>query len=201
MKLLLTSAGLSNQSITAAFLSLLEKPVAEVRLLMVAFGQTAEERFYIQQSQAEIEGLGIETTVVNMSEDVDVARLGSFAVIYVCGGNTFAILSNMRVLGLDDYIRSQVSAGACYVGVSAGSIIAGPDIEIAGWGVDGDVNDVGLSDTTGLGLTTTAVFPHFDMGRNRGEVEAFKNNVSYPVQELTDDHALLVTDSAEVVIG
>ena len=76
--------------------------------------------------------------------------------MYVCGGNTFKILHKLRETRLDVYITKQVEQGALYVGVSAGSIIAGPDIEIAGWGSEGDENEVNLQDLEGFNFTDIA---------------------------------------------
>jgi len=56
-------------------------------------------------------------------------HLAGFDVLYVQGGNTFYLLDRMRRSGADGIIRKLVAAhGTVYCGVSAGSIIAGPDI-------------------------------------------------------------------------
>ncbi len=200
MKLILTSAGLSNQKIVNAFLKLLVREPKETSLLVVAYGQNKEENFYINESRKEVEDLGFKVVVLNMNESFSVDDLQNFDVIYVCGGNTFSILSKMRNTGIDNYIKSQVSKGTIYFGVSAGSIIAGPSIEIAGWGIDGDDNEIGLEDMEGFNFTDTAIFPHFEEEKNRDEVEEFKKKVSYPIQELTNDQALVISESQRTLI-
>src|SRR5680860_1472233 len=183
MKLILTSAGLSNQRIIDAFLKLLNKEPKETSLLIVVYGQNEEEKFqfHINESRKEVENLGFKATVLNMNESLSIDSLQNFDAFYVCGGNTFSILAKMRDTGIDNFIKSQVLGGSVYLGVSAGSIIAGPDIEIAGWGTDGDSNDVGLINMKGFNFTDTAVFPHFEEERQRKEVEEFKQKVIYPV--------------------
>ncbi len=54
-----------------------------------------------------------------------------------------AILNKLRETRLDQFIIENVNKGSIHVGVSVGSIIAGPSIEIAGWGSEGDKNDIG----------------------------------------------------------
>jgi peptidase E len=96
----------------------------------------------------------------------------------------------MKITKIDEFIKKTVKKGeTIYVGVSAGSIIAGPNIEIAGWGSEGDINEIGLVDLFGLGLTDFSVYPHFK-DYLKQEVEEFKNEVNYLVFELTDNDAI-----------
>lgn len=149
----------------------------------------------MNESKKEIQQLGFEDIVIaNMHNTVDVSNLGDFNVIYVCGGNTFAILQKLRETGLSAFIIQQVQAGAVYVGVSAGSIIAGPSIEMASWGSEGDENEIGLKDLSGLSLVDIEVFPHFHE-ELRSEVEEFKKKVSYRVYELTNGQAVFSNNS------
>lgn len=200
MKLLLTSAGFTNPEIAKVFLEQLPNPVSESRILIVAYAQGPEEEFYVNESKQEIQRLGFENIVIaNMHSPVYVSALGNFDVIYVCGGNTFAILAKLRETGLGDFIIGQVRNGTIYVGVSAGSIIAGPNVEIAGWGSEGDKNEINLQDLTGFNLVGIEVFPHFHE-ELRSEVEEFEKKVPYKVFELANDQAVFVNDSDVKVI-
>ncbi|MBU1255392.1 Type 1 glutamine amidotransferase-like domain-containing protein [Patescibacteria group bacterium] len=120
--------------------------------------------------------------------------------MYVCGGNTYYILKRFRETGLDKIVIELVNQGKIYIGVSAGSVMAGPNIEIAGWGEDGDKNDVNLKDLTGFNFTNIAVFSHFEE-KNRQEVKEFKKKVNYPVIELTDNQAVFVKGKNYIIIG
>lgn len=202
--LILTSAGLSNQDIKGAFLGLLKKPISEIKVLIVAYAQNSEEEFYVNQTKVELESLGaVHINIANMHYDINIGELEIFDkipntkpdAIYVCGGNTFAILNKLRETGLDNYVVEQVSAqtstDCIYIGVSAGSIIAGPSIEIAGWGSEADENKIGLADLTGFGLTNISIFPHYH-DELKAEVDEFKSKVSYEVVELTNDQAVVI---------
>lgn len=192
IKLFLTSTGLSNQRIINEFLKILKRGPENTKALIVAYGQNDIERFYIEQAKKEVENIGLNTTVLNLQDLFKIEDLQDFDVIYVCGGNTFSILKKMRETHVDEFVKSQVRKGAIYVGVSAGSIIAGPNIEIAGWGIDGDSNNVELEDLSGFNLTNIAVYPHFESLKHLSEVEEFKKKVDYPVQELTDEQVLII---------
>ena len=191
-KLLLTSAGLINKNISQVFLGEFPEPINKIKTLIVAYAKTPEEEFYVNQSKQELFVLGLRDVVVaNMHYQIEPENLGNFDVVYVCGGNTFGILNKLRETGLYAYILDQVNKGAMYVGVSAGSIIAGPDIEVAGWGSEGDKNEVDLKDLRGFNFVGIAIFPHFHEGL-KDEVEEFKRKVDYKVMQLTDEQAIFV---------
>lgn len=86
------------------------------------------------------------------------ARLGKVGVVFVCGGNTFHLLDQVRKTGFDSWLKANIE-NVVYVGDSAGSIIATANIGIAP--VDnGDENLPGITDLTGLCLVDFEVSPH-----------------------------------------
>lgn len=201
MKLFLTSAGLINKEVADKFISQLSKPVEENRVLIIAYAQTEKEKYYVNESKKEIVNLGFKhVEVVNIGANVDIDSLGNFDVIYVCGGNTFSILNKLREAGLDEFIVNQIENGSIYVGVSAGSILAGPDIEIAGWGDDGDENEIGLQDLSGLDVTNVSIYPHF-VEDERDEIERYKKQSEHEVIEISDNQAVYINGSDYEILG
>lgn len=81
-------------------------------------------------------------------------------VIYASGGNTYYLLSHMRQSGFFNLIHDYVPQHKVYIGTSAGSIVAGPNIEILALG-DDPSSVPQLKDYTGLGLTDISVLPHW----------------------------------------
>lgn len=57
--------------------------------------------------------------------------LGSCDIIHVNGGSTFYLLLQAQRSGFVKFIREFIAGGGNYIGSSAGSIIAGPDISIS----------------------------------------------------------------------
>lgn len=201
MKLFLTSIGLSTPKIVKAFKEELpKKHISASNVLIIALAPDHERLVYLMKSEKQLKSIGlINIKVVNMKDKVDTGKLGDFDVIYVCGGNTFTILDKMRESGLDKYISKQVKKSTVYVGVSAGSIIAGSSIKIAGWGSEGDVNEIGLKKLVGLKLTDIAVFPHYHIELKK-EVADFKKLVLYKVVSLTDEQALMIKDNKAILL-
>ena len=88
-------------------------------------------------------------------------HLASFDVLYVQGGNTFYLLEEMRRSGADRIIQELVAAQGAVYPLSAPTIVACPDIAVAGWSPDWDRNEVELTDLTGLHLVPFILSPHY----------------------------------------
>ncbi len=194
MKLLLTSNGLSSIKIKKAFIELLEKNLEQSKLLIIHTAQKPSHLVFVEEIKKEISKIGINPkniNYLNLAEESILPSLKGYDAVYVCGGNTYFILDRIKKIGLDKALKKYVKSGRLYIGVSAGSIIAGKDISIAGWGSDGDVNEVHLKDLNGLGFVDFATFPHYE-SKLKKEVDSFRISVKYPVETLKDKEALLI---------
>ncbi|WP_433708407.1 Type 1 glutamine amidotransferase-like domain-containing protein [Paenibacillus illinoisensis] len=94
--------------------------------------------------------------------------------IHLSGGNTFYFLHLLQRRNVQDLLLSYVQKGGMLIGVSAGSILTTPTIEIAGYGKDADENHVGLQDKRALGLVDFEFAPHWD-----GEEDSLDSLRSY----------------------
>jgi peptidase E len=188
-KLLLTSTGLTHPAIAKRFLSLLDKPPAETKILFVPTASRTEgEMKYVRKSAAELTALGInEKNIVwfDANNPKQAAPFEQYDVVYVCGGNTFYLMQKLLETGLGEEIKKLVGAGKLYVGVSAGSIVAGPDISIA---APFDPNDIQLNDPLGLGLTKIVISPHFCKEEEK-IIDDYKKKLSFKIIPLTDQQA------------
>lgn len=199
MKLLLTSSGLSTPSLQEAFLSLLPKPAPECSAIVLSDIQTEQQFVYSFAAKKELTDLGLRDVIVFNINDESFTLTDHVDVVYVCGGNTFHILDRMKKSGVFNFIKQESEKNIVYVGVSAGSIIAGPNIEIAGHGSAGDPNDINLADLKSLQLTDITILPHFKPSL-RSEADEFQKKTKYQVQTLRDDEALMITNSTQKLI-
>jgi len=80
--------------------------------------------------------------------------------LFVGGGNTFRLLSDLYRFGLLDLIRERVRAGMPYLGISAGCNVACPTIKTT--------NDMPITqppNLTALGLVSFQLNPHYFTGQ------------------------------------
>ena len=199
-KLLLTSTGLANQNVTNQFLQIIDKPVSQIKIIFVPTASRSEEELnYVAESKKELLDLGIlenNIKTLNLDKPVSFQEVENFDVIYVCGGNTFYLLKKVRETGFDKVIIEFAKTDKLYFGVSAGSILVCPNIDIAS---PFDENDVNLTDLTGLNLTDVIVSPHYK-DEEKIIIDDFKKKSQYKVVPLTDNQALLVLDGETKIV-
>lgn len=149
-----------------------------------------------------------------LGHDVEVVRVGGTPLariesaldrvdaVYVAGGNTFVLLHALRSRGADAAIVRRVRAGLPYIGLSAGSVVAGPTIApIAP--MDDASEAPGLSDLAALGLVDVVVVPHADgLSYPRTVIDRIvaESGATHPLRLLTDEEALLVDDAGTHLI-
>lgn len=205
MKLLLTSQGLSNQKIKQAFLNNLPKNPEHIKVAFVTTAAYGEEPnpILLEVYRKELRGCGIKTI-----EDLDLKGktkeeleqfLSDKDVIFVNGGNTLYLLKYIRESELNKILPNILRKGTIYVGISAGSYVACPTIEMATWKRQ-DRNIVALKDFTGLNLVPFLLSAHFEE-EYRSIIEEQAKKIKYPLVVLTDQQAILCIDNRCKIVG
>lgn len=191
MKLYLTSTGLENNIVADYFKTIfLPKELKDLSFLLISVQNDEIDAFYLQKTKDKLSQLGVTDIDIFELRDEKFNAFREYDVMYVCGGNTFVYLDRIRKTGLDKFIIDSINNKSVYVGVSAGSILGGPDITIAG---DEDPNDIELKDLKGLGLTNIAIYPHYTEDKV-GVLKEFRKTADYQILELTDDQAVYLND-------
>lgn len=200
MKLLLTSSGLSTEKIKKEFLKLIGRPAKEIKILLIpTAGNLKEDKSYIERDKGDLIRLGIlkenliEYDLDKINENIDFEDIDA---IFVEGGNTFYLLKKVRETGFDKKIIDLVKRGVVYIGVSAGSILACPNIETAS---PFDNNIANLKDLTSLNLTSVIISPHFT-NTNENKIKELENKLKYKLIRLTDSQALLIIGNKSKII-
>jgi dipeptidase E len=125
--------------------------------------------------------------------------------VYVAGGNTFALLWALRRAGAEQILDGRVREGLPYIGCSAGSVIAGPDISPVER-MDDPGESPGPVDPHALGWIDTVPIPHAD-----GQIPIYPPSMIESVRrdygtdrELTmiaDNEALLVRGTVRTLVA
>lgn len=198
MKLFLTSSGLSDTN-EKDFLALLGREPKGFRVAFIptAMNKEPEEvkQKYIPVDVADLENLGMKVDFIDLeklNEEKILSTFKPYDVIYVYGGNTFYLMKYANQSGFRKHIF-EIIKDKIYFGVSAGSVIAGEDIAIAGW-ENGDPNSIGLSDMKGLSLFPFSVLPHWN-GEIPKEAQEYRHKIRY----IKDGEAVVIKHDDSLV--
>jgi dipeptidase E len=179
MKLFLTSSCIS-ENLQEPFLKFLGKAPEEVKLYFIPTASDVEdEKFFICKSMDDLAAVGINpiwyALKYKTKEQLE-RELSDADIIWVNGGNTFHLLDVARKTGfmeiVDDLVRNK---GVLYGGTSAGSILASPNIEAAGWS-DADENTAGLTDLSAFNFVPFVSHVHYDPSSDKEEILANKKD-------------------------
>ena len=212
MKLLLTSAGIKNASIHNTLVDLLGKSIAESSALCIPtatysmqggaglawnFITGREPRTPMCELGWKSLGVLELTALPSIDKEHWVPMVQETDVLLVNGGDPMYLCYWMQQSGLADLLPS---LGAIYVGLSAGSMVMGPNIgeDFVRWkpSTGGDQT---------LGLVEFSMFPHLDhpaLAENTmADAEKWAAGMSVPCYAIDDETAIKVTDDAVEVIS
>ena len=203
-KLLLTSQGVSKE-LEDVFISALSKSPQKNSVSFVTTAAYGDEEnpkwleFYKKQLNSygirNIEELDFRHKTQRDLKD----ELSDKDIIFVNGGNAFYLLHWVRKSGFDKLLPKLLEKDKLYVGVSAGSYIACPTIEVATW-KHPERNKIKLKDLTGLNLVPFLITAHFEE-KYRSIVEKASKTTKYPIVALYDTQAVLVEGNSYKVVG
>jgi dipeptidase E len=214
MKLLLTSAGIKNDSIHNALLELLGKPIAECNALCIptaGYGHphtnpTHAWRFISgQEPQCPMTELGWKsvgvlelTALPSIGAERWIPWVKEADVLLVNGGDALYLCHWLRQSGLADLLPSLREL--VWVGLSAGSMVMTPRIGeyFVGW-----KPSTGSDET--LGLVDFSIFPHLDhpdLPKNAlADAERWAASIQAPAYAIDDETAIKVVDGAIEIVS
>ena len=122
--------------------------------------------------------------------------LSGIDFVFVSGGNTFYCLEKAKESGFIPVIRDLIlNQGKVYIGSSAGSLIAAPDIAPAA-NIDDIAKAPSLKDYKAFNLVDTVVLPHWGSERFRKLYMKTRLEKSYS----TNNKIILLTDNQYLYI-
>ncbi|MCC6711102.1 MAG: Type 1 glutamine amidotransferase-like domain-containing protein [Candidatus Pacebacteria bacterium] len=205
MKLLLTSTGLSNPAIQNTFLDLTRDfKTKELKIaLITTAANTPSEKEKIKNNLEQLKNLNIDAKnilEINIADGQSVQQLNHCQVMFVCGGNTFYLLHQLRTTGFDQVIKNFVQNNGVFVGVSAGSIVVTPDISVANI-EPADPNEVNMTDFTGLSLINFEVSPHVPEYVSYEAMDEYSQQTKNKIITIDHDCAVLVSNNQTSIVG
>lgn len=202
MKLLLTSAGLANNSIIKALQELAIKPFSELKIAFIPTASNIESGDKQDWLIADLEKLkelkfnSIDIVDISaLPKEIWLERLKDVDIIFVEGGNTYHLMYWFNKSGLSE-IFPELLKTRVYVGVSAGSLIATPSIlnskseKVFAEKIHQKISDKGLS------FVNFMVEPHINSvwfpESTFKNLEKQSKNYQYPIYGIDDNTAIKI---------
>jgi dipeptidase E len=161
-KLFLTSCGFYTESIKQQFLELLDGDITHVKAAIITTASQHKDRNkYAIKAREDLLDMGSDLVDFIDIEYVNPSRLNNYNMIYINGGNPFYLLYHIKKSGADFILKQLAKQNTVFLGVSAGSLILCPTIDIVQYFTP-HLNSGSLQNLTGLKITEKRVFPHYD---------------------------------------
>ena len=213
MKLLLTSTGVTNQSIRRALKELIGKPIEESRVAFIptaAYGTTGDKSWLAHEMQVASD-LGwqefnvIELTALTPEQIKE--QLEGADVIYMNGGNAYFLMNRIVTSGLEKMLP-ELLAKKVYVSSSAGGSVVSKHFPGNLAKAYGEEERLKLEQGTidhGLGLVDFIIKPHLNSPkfpkRKMAWYKRVAPQVGVPFYAIDDDTAIKVIDGQVEVIS
>ena len=183
----------------------LDKNTESKKILFIPTATNVDEyKKYIHLTQKVFEDFGYEVENFDISifsEEIAKEKLSQAKIVFISGGNTFYLLQELKRKNLTSYLKERIENGLLYIGESAGSVIAAPDIEYASV-IDDKTVATELDDYTGLNLVDFYIVPHFEeepfVESSRNTVELYKDKLDLKL--INNKEAILVENNNFTII-
>jgi dipeptidase E len=209
MKLLLTSSGLSNQSIADALIDLVGKKAGDISVAFIPTASNVEagdKDWFIDDlinlKKQNFKSIDI-VDISAIDKKLWLPRLEEADVLFFEGGNTYHLMEWINKSGLADLLPELLKT-RIYAGVSAGSMVTNKDLALeisqVVYGEDLDKTE----DMDGLNFVDFYLLPHlnsewFPKVRKETIEEAIRG-MAEKVYALDDQSALkVVDDNVEII--
>lgn len=204
MNIILTSSGFKNAVVRDEIINLLPKKPQNIKLAHITTAShVAPDTAFVARDRVAMKACGFQVTDIaleDLTPETCFTALKDFDIVYVQGGNGYYLLQQARACGFETAIRKLLGDdNKWYIGVSAGSYIACPTIEMHGW--KQEKNTYGLKDLTAMNLVPFLVTVHYNREKYRENLVAHIPSASRNVKILSDWQALFVKNGVVRLLG
>ncbi len=211
MKLLLTSGGITNQSITNAFLELVAKPAAEINVAFIPTAMNVEKgnKGWFIDDLSNLKKMNLKSIdIVDISalpKKIWLERFETADVLFFSGGNTSHLMNWIVQSGLKD-ILPELLKTKVWVGISAGSMVTSPTLHLSSKDAKIYYEEIfGYTNEMALCFTDFYFRPHFNSSHfpqaSKENIEKISKEFNVPIYALDDQSALKVIDKEVEVIS
>ncbi len=176
--------------------------------MTVAFIPTAgdlyKEKPWMEEDRESLVKLGFKVEDIDLKNKTSLELKESLQekdIIFLAGGNTSYLLEQAQKSGFLDVAKEMVTNGTIYIGSSAGSLLAGPSIEVDKIYDDGEFGKV-LDSYDGLDFVDFVPLPHANNEKYKSYLKKIVKEYGekYNLRKLNDNEAILILDGKEILI-
>jgi dipeptidase E len=204
--IILTSSGFKTPIISEEIFKVLSKKSTETKVAhIITASKVSLDQSYVDKDRQALQKAGFQVEDIDIrgktKKDLEKLLLDK-DIIYVQGGNGFYLLKYIRKSGFEDIVRALIKKGVIYIGVSAGSYVACPNLEMHTWKkkLRNRNEIVNLGAMNLVPFLITAHYSRTD-AEDKERIQRGIKKSKYPVYLLNDDQALLVKDEVVKLIG
>jgi dipeptidase E len=210
MRLLLTSSGLANNSIANALFELTGKKPSETTVVFIPTASNVESgdkdwliKDLINLKKQNFRSIEI-TDISAADEKIWKPSLERAEVLFFEGGNTYHLMRWLNKSGLTKLLPELLKEKV-YVGVSAGSMVASPDLALK---ISQELYEEDMLETEelkGLNIVDFYFLPHLNSEwfkkLKQENIEKVGRKISRTIYALDDNSALKIADGGIEVIS
>lgn len=121
-------------------------------------------------------------------------------MIFVAGGNTFYLLEQAQKVNFQTIAEELINSGKIYVGSSAGSVIAGPDIMPVEF--FDEISESRITSTIGFNWIDQVILPHYTPGSHDFAFQATEKKYgdTFKLLKLSNDDLVYVDEKGYKII-
>ncbi|MBN2557580.1 MAG: Type 1 glutamine amidotransferase-like domain-containing protein [Clostridia bacterium] len=182
MKAFLTCAGFDNDNLVTIFEDLLGRGTSGLKALFIPTAlDTPKAREYVPVFLEDLYKIGVDASNIDtydLNEPFDSNKIIEYDIVFFCPGNPRYLLDKVNEMNFGKTLEYFLENGGVYIGVSAGSDIAG------------------LNLPNNLGYLNATIECHSKEGHEPGELDTG----SAPLVKLTDNQAIVIDDGRVAVV-
>lgn len=210
MKLLLTSGGVTNKSIADALFDLVGKKPEDTSLVFVPTASNVEkgDKDWLIDDLINLKNLNLKqidiADISAIDKEIWLPQMEESDVLFFEGGNSYHLIEWMNKSGLKDLLPELLKTKV-YVGLSAGSMVTGPDLALTQSQILYREDRERKEDMAGLNYVDFYFFPHlnspyFNLRKEEVIRDAVKD-IPRKVYAMDDQSALKVVDGKVEIIS
>lgn len=172
------------------------------RLLLIPIANDPDEyddvydRISDTFSSKNIEAIDMKTDLTKLSR----SEMLSYSAVYLDGGNTFALLEQIRQSSFTEDIKEFYQQGGFVYGDSAGAIIIGSHIGTAHLGEETDENIAHLQSFHGLALLDSwSIHCHYESSDDEF-AQDFVYNTGSPLLAISEETGIMISSDGDLTV-